>query len=78
MREFMEQGFEVLVVTDAVAAAQVPGYDGYAAAMTNVRMIANSVKTTDETIKQIKEELTMSETMKGSMKSTAMKRRMKK
>ena len=53
----MEQGFEVLVVTDAVAAAQVPGYDGYAAAMTNFRMIANSVKTTDETIKQIKEEL---------------------
>jgi hypothetical protein len=25
--------------------------------MTNVRMIANSVKTTDQTIKQIKEEL---------------------
>ena len=25
--------------------------------MTNVRMIANSVKTTDETIKQIKKEL---------------------
>jgi nicotinamidase-related amidase len=57
LREFMEQGFEVLVVTDAVAAAQVPGYDGYAAAMTNVRMIANSVKTTDATIKQIKKEL---------------------
>ncbi len=57
MREFMEQGFEVLVVTDAVAAAQLPGLDGYAAAMTNVRMIANSVKTTDETIMQITEEL---------------------
>ena len=57
MREFMEQGFEVLVVTDAVAAAQVPGLDGYASAMTNVRMIANSVKTTDETLKQIKAEL---------------------
>ncbi len=57
MREFMEQGFEVLVVSDAVAAAQLPGLDGYAAAMTNVRMIANSVKTTDETIKQIKKEL---------------------
>ncbi len=57
MREFMEQGFEVLVVTDAVAAAQLPGLDGYAAAMVNVRMIANSVKTTDETIMQIKEEL---------------------
>ena len=51
------KGFEVLVVTDAVAAAQVPGYDGYAAAMTNVRMIANSVKTTDQTIEQIKKEL---------------------
>jgi nicotinamidase-related amidase len=57
LREFMEQGFEVLVVTDAVAAAQLPGLDGYAAAMTNVRMIANSVKTTDETIKKIKDEL---------------------
>jgi hypothetical protein len=57
LREFMEQGFEVLVVTDAVAAAQLPGLDGYASAMTNVRMIANSVKTTDQTIEQIKKEL---------------------
>lgn len=57
MREFMEQGFEVLVVSDAVAAAQLPGLDGYAAAMTNVRMIANSVKNTDETIDQINKEL---------------------
>ena len=53
MREFMEQGFEVLVVSDAVAAAQLPGLDGYASAMVNVRMIANSVKTTGQTIKQI-------------------------
>ncbi len=65
----MEQGFEVLVVTDAVAAAQLPGLDGYASAMTNVRMIANSVKTTDETIKQIKAELVMSATMKDDMKT---------
>jgi hypothetical protein len=69
MREFMEQGFEVLVVSDAVAAAQLPGLDGYAAAMTNVRMIANSVKTTDETIEQIKGELTKSATMMDDMKS---------
>ncbi len=69
MREFMEQGFEVLVVTDAVAAAQLPGLDGYAAAMTNVRMIANSVKTTDETIEQIKGELTKSANMMDDMKS---------
>ena len=77
MREFMEQGFEVLVVTDAVAAAQVPGYDGYAAAMTNVRMIANSVKTTDETIKQIKEELVKSAAMKDGMKTDKKKDGMK-
>lgn len=50
MRELIEQGFEVLVVTDATAAAQVPGYDGYAAAMTNFRMIANHVGDTDETV----------------------------
>ncbi|EAS42255.1 cysteine hydrolase [Photobacterium profundum] len=57
LREFMEQGFEVQIVSDATAAAQLPGLDGYAAAMTNVRMIANSVKTTKETLQQIKKEL---------------------
>ncbi|PAJ76297.1 isochorismatase [Pseudoalteromonas sp. NBT06-2] len=57
LREFMEQGFEVQVVSDATAAAQLPGLDGYKAAMTNFRMIANSVKTTEQTIKQIKKEL---------------------
>ena len=57
LREFMEQGFEVLVVIDATAAAQLPGYDGYAAAKINTRMIANSVRTTDEAIKQIEEQL---------------------
>ncbi len=57
MREFMEQGFEVQVVSDATAAAQLPGMDGYKAAMVNVRMIANSLRTTDETLKQIKKEL---------------------
>ncbi|WP_406829141.1 cysteine hydrolase [Microbulbifer sp. ARAS458-1] len=57
LRELMEQGFEVLVVKDATAAAQLPDLDGYAAAMTNIRMIANSVKTTDEVLAQIKEEI---------------------
>ena len=38
MRALVEQGFEVMVVTDA---AQVPGYDGYKAALTNFRMIAS-------------------------------------
>lgn len=53
MREFMEQGFEVLVVSDATAAAQLPGLDGYEAALVNFRMIANALRSTDETIKQI-------------------------
>jgi nicotinamidase-related amidase len=57
MREFMEQGFEVQVVSDGTAAAQLPGLDGYAAAMTNFRMIANAVSTTEETIKQINAEI---------------------
>jgi len=57
MREFMEQGFEVQIVSDATAAAQLPGLDAYQAAMVNFRMIANSVRTTDETIAQINKEL---------------------
>ncbi|NQZ83533.1 MAG: cysteine hydrolase [Colwellia sp.] len=57
MREFLEQGFEVQVVSDATAAAQLPGMDGYKAAMVNFRMIANSVRTTEQTINQINREL---------------------
>jgi len=53
MRELIEQGFEVLVVTDGTAAAQVPGWDGYAAAVTNFRMIANHVAPTADTVKAI-------------------------
>jgi len=57
MREFMEQGFEVQVVSDATAAAQMPGVDGYKAAMVNFRMIANALRTTEQTVQQIKSEL---------------------
>ena len=48
MRELMEQGFEVLVVSDGTAAAVVPEGDGYAAALTNFRFIANAVRTTEQ------------------------------
>lgn len=48
MRELLEQGFEVAVVKDATAAAQVPEGDGYAAALVNFRFIANAVLTTEE------------------------------
>jgi nicotinamidase-related amidase len=51
MRELLEQGFEVAVVKDATAAAQVPEGDGYAAALVNFRYMANAVWTTDEAVK---------------------------
>jgi nicotinamidase-related amidase len=48
LRELLEQGFEVAVVTDATAAAQAPGLDGYGAALVNFRFLANTVWTTAE------------------------------
>jgi nicotinamidase-related amidase len=50
MRELLEQGFEVAVVTDATAAAKIPDGDGYASAMTNFRFMANTTWTTDEAV----------------------------
>jgi nicotinamidase-related amidase len=50
LRELLEQGFEVAVVTDATAAAVFPGLDGYQAAMTNFRFIANDLLTTEEAV----------------------------
>jgi nicotinamidase-related amidase len=55
MRELMEQGFEVAVVSDATAAAQVEEGDGYAAALINFRFIANTVWTTEEAVQNIKD-----------------------
>lgn len=48
LRELLEQGFEVAVVKDATAAAQVPGLDGYEAAVQNFRFLASAVWTTSE------------------------------
>ena len=53
MRELLEQGFEVAVVSDATAAAQVEEGDGYAAALVNFRFIANTVWTTEEAVQAI-------------------------
>jgi nicotinamidase-related amidase len=50
MRELIEQGFEVMVAKDATAAAKVPEGDGYAAACTNFRFIANAVLDTAEIV----------------------------
>jgi nicotinamidase-related amidase len=50
MRELLEQGFEVAVVKDATAAAKLPDYDGYEAALVNFRFMANAVWTTEEAV----------------------------
>ncbi len=54
MRELMEQGFEVSVVSDATAAAKVAEGDGYAAALVNFRFIASDVITTAEAVAAIR------------------------
>ena len=50
LRDLLEQGFEVAVVTDATASAIVPGWDGNADAMTSFRLIANATWTTEEAV----------------------------
>jgi len=48
MRELLEQGFEVAIVSDATAAAILPGMNAYDAAMVNFKMMASKVMTTAE------------------------------
>jgi nicotinamidase-related amidase len=50
LRELLERGFEVAVVSDGTAAAIVPEGDGYAAAMVNFRFMANDVINTKEAV----------------------------
>jgi len=50
LRELLEQGFEVAVVKDATAAAQVPEGDGYQAALTNFRFLASALWTTEQAV----------------------------
>lgn len=53
MRELMEQGFEVAVVSDATAAAIVEEGNGYESALVNFRFIANTVWTTKDAVQKI-------------------------
>jgi nicotinamidase-related amidase len=53
LRELLEQGFEVAVVRDATAAAKLPEGDGYLAALTNFRFVANALWSTDEAVSLI-------------------------
>ncbi len=54
MRELLEQGFEVTVVKDATAGAQLPDGDGYQAALVNFRYMASAVVSTRDAVKAIK------------------------
>ena len=63
LRELLEQGFEVAVITDATAAAQTPDIDGYKAAMTNFRFLANAMWSTAEATSNMK---SASKTVLGS------------
>lgn len=53
LREFLEQGFEVVVVRDATAGPRLPEGDGYLAAITNFRFLAHALWTTEETLLQM-------------------------
>lgn len=51
LRDLLEEGFEVVVVKDATAAAQAPELgDGYAAALTNFGFLASGVLSTDDAV----------------------------
>jgi nicotinamidase-related amidase len=53
LRELLEQGFEVVIATDATAAAKLPGFDGYEAAFVNFRLIASDVLSTAQAVKTL-------------------------
>ncbi|MGO4377912.1 cysteine hydrolase family protein [Pseudoduganella sp. RAF53_2] len=53
LREFLERGFEVVVVRDAIAGPKAPEGDGYGSALVNFRFIANAVWTTDDVLKHL-------------------------
>ncbi|WP_010522645.1 isochorismatase family protein [Aquimarina agarivorans] len=54
MRDLIESGFKVAVVSDATAGAILPNMNAYEAAVVNFKMIASHVFTTDEIVKEIK------------------------
>ncbi len=54
LRDLLEDGFDVAVVSDATAGAKHPELgDGYASAITNFGFLAGAVLTTDDTVSQM-------------------------
>jgi nicotinamidase-related amidase len=56
LRGLLEGGFEVAVVKDATAAAQLPDLDGYQAALVNFRFLASAVWSTNQVVEMVKQE----------------------
>jgi len=54
LRELLEEGFEVAVVYDATGSAILPGMNGAEAALTNYKMLASHVYSTEEFLRTIK------------------------
>lgn len=55
LREFLERGFEVVVVKDATAGPRHPEWgDGYQAAMINYRFLAHAVLSTGDTVDRMR------------------------
>lgn len=55
LREFLEQGFEIIVARDATAAPRHPEWgDGYTAAIINYKFLAHALLTTDEIVAAMK------------------------
>ena len=55
LRDFLEHGFEVAMVRDAVAGTKNEEGDGYRAAMVNFRFLAHAVWTTEEAVRRLRE-----------------------
>lgn len=53
MRELLEAGFEVSVVTDGTAGAILPDMNAYDAALINFRMMASHLYTTEEVLAEL-------------------------
>ena len=53
MRELLEPGFDVAVVSDATAAAEVEEGEGYETALINFRFIANTIWTAKDAVQNI-------------------------
>lgn len=53
LREFVEQGFEVVVIRDATAGSKIPEGDAYAAALLNFRWLANGLWTTAQAVEAL-------------------------